>query len=88
MAGAAYPIMNSSSRSYDLLWLSLALLFILPIAFYLSITPHDYWFYVRIGKDILQTGAVPTVDTLSYTYAGTPLNNPGFHLSFSGLPIY
>jgi hypothetical protein len=74
MAGAAYPTMNSaSSRSYDLLWLSLALLFILPIAFYLSITPHDYWFYVRIGKDILQTGAVPTVDTLSYTYAGTPI---------------
>src|SRR5215212_4332930 len=66
--------MNSSaSRSYDLLWLSLALLCILPIAFYLSITPHDYWFYVRIGKDILQTGAVPKVDTVTYTYAGTPI---------------
>lgn len=65
--------MNSSSRSYDLLWLSLALLFILPIAFYLSITPHDYWFYVRIGKDIVQTGAVPRVDTFSYTYAGRPI---------------
>jgi hypothetical protein len=62
-----------SSRSYDLLWLSLALLFILPIAFYLSITPHDYWFYVRIGKDILQTGAVPRVDTFSYTYPGRPI---------------
>ncbi len=66
--------MNSSSRSYDLLWLSLALLFVLPIAFYLSITPHDYWSYVRIGKDILQTNAVPTVDTLSYTYPGTPIS--------------
>ena len=62
-----------SSRSYDLLWLSLALLFILPIAFYLSITPHDYWFYVRVGKDILQTGAVPRVDTFSYTYPGRPI---------------
>ena len=60
--------MNSSaSRSYDLLWLSLALLCILPIAFYLSITPHDYWYFVRIGKDIWQTGVIPTVDTLSYT---------------------
>jgi hypothetical protein len=64
----------SSSRSYDLLWLSLALLFILPIAFYLSITPHDYWFFVRIGKDILQDRAIPTVDTLSYTYPGTPIS--------------
>jgi len=63
----------STSRSYDLLWLSLALLFILPIAFYLSITPHDYWFYVRVGKDIIQTGAVPTVDTFSYTYPGRPI---------------
>ena len=62
-----------SSRSYDLLWLSLALLFLLPIAFFLSITPHDYWFYVRIGRDILESGAVPTVDTLSYTYPGRPI---------------
>jgi len=64
---------HSSSRSYDFLWLSLALLFLLPIAFFLSITPHDYWFYVRIGKDILQTGAIPTVDTFSYTYPGRPI---------------
>ena len=60
-------------RSYDLLWLSLALLCILPIAFYLSITPHDYWYYIRIGKDILHDHVIPTVDTLSYTYAGTPI---------------
>ena len=60
----------SSSRSYDFLWLSLALFILLPIAFFLSITPHDYWFYVRIGKDIAQTGVIPTVDTFSYTYPG------------------
>ena len=59
-----------SSRSYDFLWLSIALLFLLPIAMFLSITPHDYWFYVRIGRDILATGAVPTVDTFSYTFPG------------------
>jgi hypothetical protein len=65
--------MNLSSRGYDFLWLSLALLFLLPIAFFLSIPPHDYWFYVRIGKEILQTGAIPTVDTFSYTYPGRPI---------------
>lgn len=63
----------SSSRSYDFLWLSLALLFLLPIAFFLSITPHDYWFYVRIGKDILESGAIPRVDTFSFTYPGRPI---------------
>src|SRR5215213_5878574 len=63
---------QTSSRSYDLLWLSLALLVLLPIAFSLPITPHDYWFYARIGKDIVQTGAIPRTDTLSFTYTGTP----------------
>jgi hypothetical protein len=61
------------SRSYDFLWLSLALLFILPIAFFLSITPHDYWFYVRLGKDILESGAVPRADAFSFTFAGRPI---------------
>ena len=64
---------SSSSRSYDFLWLNMALLILLPVALFLSITPHDYWFYVRIGKDILETGAVPTVDTLSYTYPSRPI---------------
>jgi len=64
---------NNSLRSYDFFWLGIALLFILPIAFILSIPPHDYWFYVRIGRDIAQTGIVPTTDTLSYTYFGRPI---------------
>lgn len=65
--------MTNPSRSYDLLWLSLALLILLPIAFFLSITPHDYWFYVRIGRDILESGAIPRVDTFSYTFPGRPI---------------
>ena len=64
---------SQPSRSHDFLWLSLALLFLLPIAFLLSITPHDYWFYVRVGKDILASGSIPTVDTFSYTYPGRPI---------------
>ena len=63
----------AQSRSYDLLWLSLALLVLLPIALFLSITPHDYWFYVRIGRDILESGAIPRADTFSYTYPGRPI---------------
>jgi hypothetical protein len=64
---------HASLRSYDVLWLSLALLVLLPVALFLSITPHDYWWYVRIGKDIIESGSVPTVDTLSYTYPGRPI---------------
>jgi hypothetical protein len=64
---------SQSSRSYDFLWLSLALLFLLPIAFLLSITPHDYWFYVRLGRDILEAGYIPRVDSFSYTFPGRPI---------------
>jgi len=61
------------SSSYDFLWLGIALLFIVPIAFILSIPPNDYWWYVRIGQDVAQTGIVPTADILSYTYLGRPI---------------
>ena len=63
---------SQSSRSYDFLWLSLALLFLLPIAFLLSITPHDYWFYVRVGKDILESGAVPDGGYIQLYLSGQP----------------
>ena len=64
---------DTPSRSYDLLWLSIALLVLLPIALFLAITPHDYWFYVRIGRDILTSGSIPRLDTFSYTYPGRPI---------------
>jgi len=59
--------------SADWLYLGLVLFFILTIAFLLPVTPNDYWWYVRIGRDTLQAGAVPTVDALSYTQAGQPV---------------
>jgi len=62
-----------SKNSMGWLYLGLVLFFILTIAFLLPITPNDYWWYVRIGRDTLQSGAVPTVDALSYTQAGSLL---------------
>jgi uncharacterized protein with PQ loop repeat len=60
-------------QSQDWLYLGLVLLVILSIAFLLPVEPNDYWWYVRIGRDTLQAGAVPIVDTLSYTQAGQPV---------------
>ena len=59
--------------SADWLYLGLVLFFILTIAFLLPVTPNDYWWYVRIGRDTLQSGAIPTRDALSYTQAGSPV---------------
>jgi len=63
--------------SYELLWLSIGLLPLLLIALLLPLSPHDYWWYLRLGHDVIQTGQVPTVDTYSFTQAGTSvLNQP------------
>ena len=67
--------MKPRSDTAPLLWLGLALCLTLAIAFLLPVTPQDYWWYLRIGRDTLTTGALPRVDTLSYTTAGNPVVN-------------
>lgn len=65
--------MKNPSRSYDFLWLSIVLFPLLIIAVLLPVQPHDYWWYLRLGKDVLETGAVPVVDTYSSIQAGQPI---------------
>ena len=60
-------------RSYDFLWLSIALFPLLIIAVLLPIQPHDYWWYLRLGKDVLESGSVPVVDTYSSIQMGQPI---------------
>jgi hypothetical protein len=36
------------------------------------IRPHDFWWHMAVGREILATGHIPTVDTFSFTAAGTP----------------
>ena len=63
---------RTDTASY--LWLGLVLLIALSIAFLLPVTPQDYWWYLRIGHDTLTTGAVPRLDTLTFTRTGTPVD--------------
>ena len=66
--------MNSRAyRSYDLLWLSIALLPLLGLSFMLTVPAQDYWWYLRLGKDILEQGAIPLVDTMGFSRAGAPI---------------
>jgi hypothetical protein len=58
-----------------LLWLGLVLSIVLAIAFLLPVTPQDYWWYLRIGRDTLTFGGLPQVDTMSYSQAGSPVVN-------------
>jgi hypothetical protein len=36
------------------------------------IRPHDFWWHMAVGQEILATGHIPAVDTFSFTAAGTP----------------
>jgi hypothetical protein len=65
--------MNLRQRSYDFLWLGIVLFPLLIIAVLLPVQPHDYWWYLRLGRDILESGAVPVVDTYSSIQAGQPV---------------
>jgi hypothetical protein len=36
------------------------------------IRPHDFWWHMAVGREIVQTGQIPAVDTFSYTMRGQP----------------
>ncbi|MGQ9717771.1 MAG: hypothetical protein ACUVR6_08790 [Anaerolineae bacterium] len=36
------------------------------------IRPHDFWWHMAVGREVLATGRIPTVDTFSFTAAGAP----------------
>jgi hypothetical protein len=65
--------MPPSQKSLSFLWLGLALSAILSLAFSQPVPPNDFWWYVRLGEEIMATGAIPQVDTFSYTQAGQPM---------------
>ena len=67
--------MKSIDRSYGFLWLSLALLPLSFIAALLPVTPHDYWWYLRLGSEIVGTATVPSIETYSFTQAGQAVVN-------------
>ncbi len=65
--------MNHRLTSLDVLWLGPVALIALAIAFLLPVTPQDYWWYLRIGREALTTGAIPTADALTWSRAGAPV---------------
>jgi hypothetical protein len=64
---------NRLSLSQGVFWLSVVLLFLLGIAFLLPVQANDFWWYLRVARDTLTEGAIPQVDTLSFTHAGHPI---------------
>ncbi|PKO04299.1 MAG: hypothetical protein CVU41_17895 [Chloroflexi bacterium HGW-Chloroflexi-3] len=60
----------------NLPWLGLLLLIILSITILLPVLPNDFWWYLRLGQDILTTNSVPLVDNYSSTVFGQSVSYP------------
>ena len=43
-----------------------------------KIGPNDYWWHIAYGRDIAATGAIPQVDTYSFTRLGEPFFDQGW----------
>lgn len=60
-------------KAYNFLWLSLALMPLISLSFLLAISPQDFWWLMQVGRETLQSGSVPRVDTISWSQAGQPI---------------
>lgn len=54
------------------LWALTALIGIFIFVNTHPIRPHDFWWHITIGREIVATGRIPEADVYSYTMAGTP----------------
>lgn len=71
--------MTSNEKSgilVNLPWLGILILIILAISFLLPVLPNDFWWYLRLGKDIVLNQSIPTIETYSSTAYGTPVSYP------------
>ncbi len=59
-------------QSTGVLWWGVALFFLLAVFLLLPVQPNDYWWYLRLGGDILRDGRIPAADSYSFTRAGQP----------------
>ena len=57
------------------LWPLIALGFVFAFAASHPVRPHDFWWHLRAGNDLLASRAIPTTDTFSYTRGGAPYGN-------------
>jgi hypothetical protein len=79
----------------DHVWIAAALALFALRPLLTAIPPHDFWWHMAMGRTIVETGAIPSVDLFSFTRAGEPFYNQawlaqllmyGLH-SLGGIPL-
>ncbi|GAB4216370.1 MAG: hypothetical protein OHK0022_57420 [Roseiflexaceae bacterium] len=61
-----------NTPTLDHVWLAAALVLVALRPLLTAVQPHDFWWHLAMGREILAHGGVPTVDSYSYTRAGEP----------------
>jgi hypothetical protein len=74
------PVQRAIRRglTLDHVWLATALMLIALRPLLTPIPPYDFWWHMATGRDIVTQGAIPTLDSFSYTRAGVPYYNQGW----------
>src|SRR3982750_3321322 len=62
----------------DHVWLAVALMLIALRPLLTPIPPNDFWWHMATGRTIIAQGAIPVLDSFSYTQAGQPFFNQGW----------
>jgi hypothetical protein len=78
---ATHQITPSQPRPFptlDQVWMIAALVLVALRPLLTPIPPHDFWWHMAMGREIVQSGTIPREDTFSYTQAGEPFYNQGW----------
>jgi hypothetical protein len=67
-----------ATLTLDHVWLAAGLMLIALRPLLTPIPPFDFWWHLATGRAIVAQGAIPIVDTFSYTRAGQPFYNQGW----------
>src|SRR5512145_2035902 len=66
---------KSLSIPIEALWVATVLIGIFAFVNTHPLRPHDFWFHIAVGREIVATGSIPETDTFSYTAAGQPYDS-------------
>jgi hypothetical protein len=72
------PRATSRGLTLDHVWIAVALMLIALRPLLTPIPPNDFWWHMATGRAIVEQGAIPPVDSFSYTRAGEPFYNQGW----------
>lgn len=77
-SGDEYKMHKPTFPTLNHVWIFAAISLIALRPLLLPIAPHDFWWHMAMGREIIHTSEIPTTDSFSYTRASEPFFNQGW----------